>query len=232
MALEDELKAEVARKFREIWKIREGLVVPDENSVSLGNDAVSIEAAVLYADLSDSTKLVDEYKPEFAAEIYGSFLRCASKIIRANGGTITAFDGDRVMAIYMGDNKEVDAVWTGMRINRAMRTVIRPAMSAQYPEIAYIPHHTVGIDSSKILVVKDGVRGDNDLIWVGRAANYAAKLCVLDHSWQTRITRAVYNTLPPVLLRTNLDNPVWEEVAWTDMDNMPIYRSSGWATDL
>jgi hypothetical protein len=57
---------------------------------------------VLYADLADSTKLVDEYQRPFAAEIYKTFLHCAGKIIRAEDGTITAYDGGASRASTAG----------------------------------------------------------------------------------------------------------------------------------
>lgn len=49
------------------------------------------------------------HKPHFAAEIYKSYLHCASKIIRCENGVITAFDGDRVMGIFIGDLKNTSA---------------------------------------------------------------------------------------------------------------------------
>lgn len=226
MAIEDDLRAAVAKRFADVWNIRKGLVVPDETSINLGNDGVSIEATILYADLADSTALVDAYKPEFAAEIYGTFLNSAARLIRGQGGTITAYDGDRVMAVFMGPDKEVQATVAGLRINKAMEEIIRPALRAQYQATTYLPHHTVGIDSSNILVVKDGIRGASDLIWVGRAANYAAKLCALPHAYATRITEPVFQKLTPNLITTNQGTPTWEKVTWTDMGNGNIYRSN------
>lgn len=105
MALKDDLESEVATIFRERWSTRDGTVVPDDASLKLGNDAVKLEATILYADLADSTKLVDGYKPFFAAEIYKSFLHCAAKIIEAESGTITAYDGDRIMASLSATRK-------------------------------------------------------------------------------------------------------------------------------
>ena len=226
MALEDDIRAAVTKKFAERWSTREGRVVPDETSVQLGNDGIYIDATILYADLSDSTVLVDNYEQEFSAEIYGTFLNSASRIIRANSGLITAFDGDRVMAVYMGDGKETQAVRTAFRINKAMDEIIRPALKAQYPNSTYAPWHTVGIDSSSVLVVKDGVRGANDLIWVGRAANHAAKLCALPHTFATRVTKAVYDKLESNLYRTRDGTDVWEPVTWTAMNDAQIYRSN------
>lgn len=62
------------------------------------------------------------------------------------------------------------------RINGAVKNVITPALKAEYPQTDYILKHVIGIDTSKLLASRIGVRNDNDLVWVGRAANYAAKL--------------------------------------------------------
>ena len=47
-----------------------GNVVPESENLALTNDAVTLDATVLYADLADSTGLVDKYTADFAAEIY------------------------------------------------------------------------------------------------------------------------------------------------------------------
>lgn len=74
MALRDNLQREVADIFATHWQTRNGFKVPEAENVRLGNDAVIIEGAVLYADLAESTELVDNYEPDFAAEIYKSYL--------------------------------------------------------------------------------------------------------------------------------------------------------------
>lgn len=105
MALAEELTEEVARIFREQWTKRDGNVVPEADNLKLSNDAVELDAVVLYADINESTTLVDKKEAHFAAEVYKSFLRCAAKIIRDEGGTITAYDGDRIMAVFIGETK-------------------------------------------------------------------------------------------------------------------------------
>jgi class 3 adenylate cyclase len=100
MGLKDDLEREAAAIFRAAWETRDGTVVPADDSLKLGNDAVKLDATVLYADLADSTKLVDGRSASFAAEIYKTFLHCAAKIIRSESGIITAYDGDRIMAVY------------------------------------------------------------------------------------------------------------------------------------
>src|SRR5215469_10663410 len=123
MALKDDLDTEVRQIFRSQWTKRDGNVVPDDDNLKLTNDAVKLTATVLYADLADSTKLVDEHTKEFAAEIYKAYLHCAGKIIRDEGGVITAYDGDRIMAVYIEGAKNTAAVRTAMKINFAVREI-------------------------------------------------------------------------------------------------------------
>lgn len=73
MSLSDALKEEVLQIFEDKWETRDGTVVPETDDIKLGNEAVKLQATVLYADLVESTKLVDEKKHHFAAEIYKAF---------------------------------------------------------------------------------------------------------------------------------------------------------------
>ena len=65
------------------------------------------------------------------------------------------------------------------KINWAVQHILQPALEKQYQTDFRIIHR-VGIDTSAIHAVKTGVRGTNDLVWVGRAANYAAKLTAIN----------------------------------------------------
>jgi len=225
MGLRAELESEVADFFGNKWKQRDGTVVPTETSITLANDAVNINATVLYADLADSTKLVDGYKNWFAAEAYKAFLRCAAKIISSEDGSITAYDGDRVMAVFIGEMKNTRAVKAALRINWARQFIIQPAIDAEYPGNTYKMRHVVGVDTSNLFVAKAGFRGANDLIWIGRAANYAAKLAAMSDEYPTWITDAVYKKLADEA-KFSKGVDMWEERVWTTMNNMSIYRST------
>lgn len=227
MALKDDLESDVSTIFKSAWSERDGTVVPSTADIKLANDGVKLTATVLYADLSDSTKLVDQKDPKFAAEVYKTFLLCSAKIIKNFGGTITAYDGDRIMAVYVGNRKNTEAVKTGLKINGAVKEIITPALKKQYPNTDYILRHVVGIDTSNLLVARTGVRGDNDLVWVGRAANWAAKLCSLDHDYPTWITKAVYDVmLDEAKVGGDPKRNMWEHRLWTSMNNADIYRSN------
>src|SRR5260370_33546405 len=53
-SIKEELQKEVAETFRATWETRDGNVVPAYENIKLNNDAVKLEATVLYADLADS----------------------------------------------------------------------------------------------------------------------------------------------------------------------------------
>ncbi len=231
MALKDDLNSEVNKIFKSAWTERTGLVVPTDESIGLGNDAVKLNATVLYADLADSTVMVDTHTAGFAAEAYKSFLHCAAKIIRANGGNITAYDGDRVMAVYIGDNKNSAAAKTAMQLHWAVNNIVQPALKSVYAATDFRLRHVVGIDTSDLFVARTGIRGSNDLVWVGRAANYAAKLSSLSDSYTKYITKEVYQRLrDDVKFHDGMD--MWEPTAWDSFDGRTIYRSAWtWSVD-
>ncbi len=227
MGLADDLESEVAAILRTKWDEREGRVVPDTNDVKLGNDAVTLDGTVLYADLADSTDLVIGYKPWFAAEIYKCYLHCASKIIRDEGGVVTAFDGDRVMAVFLGDFKNTSAARCALKINYAAANIVTPAIEKEYPKSPYKVHQSVGVDTSKLFVARTGIRGSNDLVWVGRAANYAAKLCSLREGlYASWITDAVYSIMDDNAKYSD-GKSMWEQRTWTAR-NTTVYRSNWW----
>jgi len=226
MALKDELTEQVSKIFREQWTERDGRVVPEAEDVALANEAVKLEdAVVLYADMSGSTSLVNAETWQFAAEVYKTYLYCAARIITSEGGTITAYDGDRIMAVYIGDAPNTSAARTALKLNWCRMEIINPLLLKQYPSKTYQLKHVVGIDRSTLRAARTGARGANDLVWVGRAANYAAKLSSLPDTHGSRMTGDVYSRLADEA-KYSKGVSMWEEAQWTDMGNMKIYRSN------
>jgi class 3 adenylate cyclase len=231
MALKEEIESEIKKILREQWTERHGTVIPESEDLKLGNDAVKLDGTVLYADLSGSTKMVEQYGASFCAEVYKIYLYAAAKLVRDEGGTITAYDGDRIMAVFIGDFKNTSAVRCGMKINYAVNQILNPALKIQYPKIDFAIRQMVGIDTSSLFIARTGVRGANDLVWVGRAANYAAKLTELDEGYPTWITSDVYVKLGDKMKYAGENRtPMWEARVWKAMSDKSIYRSSWWWT--
>jgi class 3 adenylate cyclase len=222
MGLGEELKTEVSKVFRERWKVRDGTVVPQSEDLPLANEGVELDATVLYADLAESTALVDRHTTDLAGEVYKSYLYCAAKIIRSEGGEITAYDGDRIMAIYIGSTKNSSAARTALKINYAVREIINPALANVYSTGTYTVKQVVGVDTSKLRAARTGVRGANDLVWIGRAANYAAKLTALDSGYPSYISDRVYAVLMDEA-KTTAGRLMWKQFVW---NGAFVYRST------
>lgn len=90
--------------------------------------------------------------------------------------------------------------------------------------------HGIGINTGTVLSVRGGIRGENDLIWIERAPNLAAKLSSLRETpYQTFITARVYNKLnDKSKYGPNWEN-MWQSRSWNFLgDNLNVYRSSWW----
>lgn len=192
--LGDDLKGEVKDLFGS-WDFKDGRKIPNQEDIGLGRVGTKIEGVVLYADLADSTGLVRGYTDWFAAAVTKAFLLCSVRVIRHNGGKIISFDGDRVMGIFYGNSKNSSAAIAGQQINYCVSRIIRPIISNKYPKNKFHVDHCVGIDRSNLTAVRAGIRGNNDLIWLGKAANYAAFLSDRRYSCKTCITHRVYGKL-------------------------------------
>jgi class 3 adenylate cyclase len=89
----------------------------------------------------------------------------------------------------------------------------------------------MGIDTSALFGASTGMRGNNDLVWVGNAANVAAKLAAKSSNYATYITSRVYDML-------NEDSKLGGEDKrnmWTDLGyqadyGVRVYGSSWWWT--
>ena len=228
MTFKDDLQTKVDEFVRDSWgEIPTGYVVPSPEDLTFGNTGRRLSACILYADIRGSTKMVDELADTLAAEYYKAFLYCTAKILKRNGGEITAYDGDRAMAVFLGNTKEDDAVGAALEIGYAVDEIINPQFAALYTTSHRKLHHTVGIDTGTVLVSKTGVRVDSDLVWVGAAANYAAKLnsfAGLDGAYPIRITHEVFASLSESCLFGSAREPMWQG-PYTDFQPRQHYRT-------
>ncbi|MGC4089435.1 MAG: hypothetical protein QM756_16410 [Polyangiaceae bacterium] len=152
MGIKEDLEQEVSQIFTPStsWSERDGQKVPEADDLRLGNDAVKLDATVLYADMSESTKLVDGYRPWFAAEVYKAYLTCAARLVREHGGSITAYDGDRIMAVFIGNDRNSSAAVAALKLNYAVLNIINPVMASKFSNVTFKLSHVVGIDASPL----------------------------------------------------------------------------------
>lgn len=233
MGLGTEISNAVKTTVDTPWDIREGQVVPSTNTVALKNGGVRVDAVYLYADMADSTGLARDFPQETAAKVIRAYLSATCKVIGAHDGEIRSFDGDRVMAIFMGSYKNTSAAKCALKLKWAVDNIVRPAVEAKFPSLVtkgYKVSHCTGIASGSALIVRGGVRGDNDLISVGRPPNVAAKLSeIRAGKYRTYITSAVFNKLADEA-KNSEGTSMWEAVSReVGGEKMTLYKSSwGW----
>lgn len=180
--------------LRTQWTRRDGKDVPNDKDVALLQDGVDLDAAVLYADLIGSSAMIQSETESFAAEVIKSYLGCATKIIHGNSGWMTSYDGDRVMGVFVTGWKNTNAIKAALQINYSVRNIIVPKILAFYKSSR--PHfdlrQAVGVDASKVMAARAGQRGASDLVWIGRAATFAAHLSEIRDDYSTHISAGVY----------------------------------------
>lgn len=232
MALSDTIENEIQTIISTTWNKRKGNKVPSTADVALAGGAVELDATFLYADLANSSKMAKELDRRIAAKILKSFLATASRLINSCGGTVVSFDGDRVMGVFVGDSKNSDAAKCALKIKYVVSEYIKKKFEKSYESVrdaSFKISHGVGIDTGTVLAVRAGARGSNDLIWIGRAPNLAAKLSDLRESpYSTFITASVYNRLNDDSKYGGSDKKnMWESRSWKFLNNnISVYRSS------
>lgn len=234
MTAKDELTSRVSQIFSHSWDIREGRTVPSNDQVTLKGGGVRLDATVLYSDLSQSSKLATDFTQKTAAKVIQAFLSSMCYLISYHGGTITSFDGDRVMGIFIGDSKNSSAAKCALNMNYAVTKIIEPKVANHFSTLkkeGFDISHCVGIDTSPVLAVSAGQRGSNDLVWVGRAPNLAAKLSGFrQDSYSTFISEDVFSKLnESAIYSPSAKEHMWEKRSIKFLDESIIaYRSSWW----
>ncbi|ASW06421.1 adenylate/guanylate cyclase domain-containing protein [Rhizobium sp. 11515TR] len=230
MTIADDIKGNANSTFSEKWTVRDGNTVPESKDLKLSNDAVYFQrATILYADLDGSTDLVEKRNWMFAGEVYKTFLYATSRLIRRHGGTIVSYDGDRAMGIFISDNQSNDAVSCALEINYAIKNIVQSEMGKGWKTDFKI-RHVVGNDTSEIRAARTGVRGDNDIVWIGNAANLAAKFTALTADNPTSITRRVFDYLQGNQKLGPGGENIWKKWNWSQHNNDEINSMTYWRT--
>lgn len=175
----DEAVEEVSKSWSKTTWSTTTTAVPDPDDMGY-SDAKVVQATYLYSDLIDSSGLVRAAAShEEVASVMSAFLKVAVRIIRSENGHIRSFDGDRVMGVYTGANRQTRAVRTAMKIEYAVSSLLDPEVQSVFKSLEEASWHIkamTGIATSEALLVRAGIRNNSDLLSVGAGPNLAAKL--------------------------------------------------------
>lgn len=237
MGFREDLQGHLTDLAVKSFNSRFGNKVPTSDTVG-PYDAVTLnETAYLYCDMADSSSIVTRFGDETGARVLRVFLNAACRVIKDRGGEIRSFDGDRVMAIYKGEDAADKAVDTALRINWAILHPVHDALLLDsqyrdnYYETGWKVKQRTGIHVGWSYIVRGGVRDQNDLVSIGSPANIAAKLSDYKDGGATIITDEVWEKLKfsNRYSSNHDDQPMWTDPKWVKVgaDNEKI-RTSTW----
>jgi class 3 adenylate cyclase len=202
-----ELEEQADYFFNEVYDITNGYVVPSIGDLPFGTSGKEIELAMLFVDLRESTKIVRALRRETSAKMYKTFLWGVSKICRDNDGEVRSFNGDGVLVAFIGENKEANATRAALQMSFFIKTVLKPRIQKYIDKSIKLDvtdlNFGIGIDAGTVLVVRGGIKGENnnDLVWVGDTTNTAVKLSGYSKNFTKKdrhifISKNIYSALP------------------------------------
>jgi adenylate cyclase len=202
MALSDELDEGVDTYFKGSYDITDGRTIPSVDDIQLGKYGREMELTMLFVDIRESTRIVDGFRRTTAARMYKSFLWGITKIARANDGELGSFNGDGVLVAFSGSTKRTNAVKAGLQMSWFCKNILKPKLENFFDNNYELKdlnfNFGIGIDSGKVLIVRGGMKGENnnDLVWVGNATNYAVKFSsITDEGYNVFISADVYDNV-------------------------------------
>ena len=124
---------------------------------------------VLFADLVDSTSLVESLDPEAARDLLSETFRRLAAEVRRFGGTLEKYIGDAIFAVFGYPTGHDDDAARAVRAALAMRDIVKTAETA----LGNLPLHLrIGLDTGEVAAGT----GSGDLRVTGPAVHTAARI--------------------------------------------------------
>lgn len=215
--------------------------VPEPSDIPLGNRAAMITATSLFVDLRQSSDITNAFRRQTAAKMLKSYFEGCVRIVTTNGGVVRSFNGDGMLALFVGDRRADNAVKAAMQMKWFVQMILWPKFNGYFAANQTARGARLdfsfgaGIDDGDIYAVRVGIRGTNDVAWVGRCTNTAAKLSnVLHRPHNIAVTRLVYGQLA-ASRKLSSGKPMWTaDEQWGEFGGVKrAYRTTSyrWSID-
>lgn len=182
-------------------------LIRDPLALRLGGETKEI--TVVFADIRGYTRLSESMAPEQVMNLLNSYLEIMVKEIWDEGGTVTSFIGDAVMAIFNAPLAQEDHALRAVRAAWKMRIAILDYQRA-HPQGVPISFG-IGVNTDQATVGNLGSQGrQQNYTAIGDAVNVASRLqsnasdnnIILNHSTFVRTRQHVkVSKLPPLSVK-------------------------------
>jgi len=158
-------------------------VVPKKKDLTFSNSVkVMKHVVVFFIDMRKSRKILSDASDFWSIKIHKSFLKAVTHCIDNNDGHLRSFNGDGILAFFIGENAASRAVRTAMNIKGFVLKINETLNDYDVNSIDF----GIGIAQGKVMVAKSGKAGDDqtkqDLVWIGLPVYLAVELSEIGHS--------------------------------------------------
>jgi adenylate cyclase len=202
MTLLDDVKASVSTYMTGTYETFEPRDIPVPKDIPQGAKAAKLTATSLFIDLRQSSDITNALRRQTAAKMLKAYFSGAVRIINANNGSVRSFNGDGMLALFRDDSRSINGAKAAMQVRWFVQEILQPRFEQYFQSNRKAFGRSLGfdigcgLDDGDIYAVKVGIRGTNDVAWVGRCTNTSAKLSNLAASpRRILITRAIYQRL-------------------------------------
>jgi|GEM_PF-490833 adenylate cyclase len=162
--------------------------IRSSKGVDINLGGTRVQASMLFCDIRGYTAFAERHPPKVVVDVLNFYFQQLADIVSANGGDIDKFIGDAMLAVFLGDDMERNAVRCALAMHRAMAEQ-RRYRSEQDLTIG------IGINTGEVTIGAMGSHQRMDYTVLGDAVNVAARLCSRSNGGQTLIGATTYNVL-------------------------------------
>lgn len=136
------------------------------------------EAAILFVDLADSTRLTTSRPPQEVADVLNGFFRIVVGAVDERGGLINKFQGDAALAVFGVPLRSSGAASAALETARSLAIRLR-----DLPEVDF----GIGVSAGSVFAGNIGAENRYEYTVIGDAVNEAARLADLAKSAEQRV---------------------------------------------
>lgn len=181
--LEGEIFEEIRKKLGTDFAIVKKKKIPSD--FALENDKwVQVDDVVcVYFDLTSSTNILKKYGDEISVKIFDSYIKSATRIFKNFECSYLDIQGDGGFALFSGDKHiqraMVSAITLKTLLSRSYSGNLNDLVKKMKSKINL--SSKIGVHIGKILAKKSGIRGENEILWLGDLVSIASKICGLKY---------------------------------------------------
>jgi adenylate cyclase len=148
-----------------------------ERGIELGGE--ELDVAVLFVDLTGSTRLAAERSPTDVVELLNRFFGVVVDVVERRGGMVNKFEGDAALAVFGAPVPREDAAACALTAAREL--------AERLPDEAPDLEAGIGVSAGTVVAGNIGAERRFEYTVIGDPVNEAARLCELAKERETRV---------------------------------------------